>query len=576
MAYKEPGTRITVKEDESLIVTAGGLRIPAFIGEGITTKEVTEASVSGDGTTYGEIGVLSVPEGIMASSTYLSDGELSPGTYEFVVTALNDEGETTESNSISVTTVSGFTNAAIVSWNSVVGAESYRVYEISGSSPYQYYKVSGPNPATRITIRTETGDGTSALPVENNASIMGYSRSDVLSSQGIQEIIKVYSNTNPQYNSLYYSLGVGTIIWRAKDQSNIPLDNQVYSVDLKINKTTSDYYVPTLMSSYSQMVQAFGVPSEANSLSLAGQLAFEYGTSIIMFVQVDPSDFSGSSKYNAYKKGLAALESVKADIICPLMNNSNGDLATFISSELLSHIANMSNPNTSRWRVAIAGIDNKSSTAFSDNSYNLLVNLAKGLSYERIAIPTCGKVRKVLSTGEVELPGTFCAAQIAGMSCNSGWDSATPLTNKRFNGFTWMESINEIGTKRYLASNGLMVIDQSGSAYRIMHQLTTNMTTASSQEFSVVTSIDEVLYQLKSSLDSIFVGNKLLSTTPLSVKASTEKILESFQQEEKISGFSNIITEVGSDPRTMKVSGKVRPMFPCNEIDFEMLLTASI
>jgi hypothetical protein len=69
-------------------------------------------------------------------------GNLSAGTYYYVITALNAAGETTASSEVNAT-VTGTTSAILLAWTAVAGAASYRVYRgTSASGENVYYNLS--------------------------------------------------------------------------------------------------------------------------------------------------------------------------------------------------------------------------------------------------------------------------------------------------------------------------------------------------------------------------------------------------------------------------------------------------
>lgn len=59
--------------------------------------------------------------------TLTTGGTLAAATYFYVVTAIGSAGETLASNEVSITTT-GTTSSVIVTWQSVIGAASYRIY----------------------------------------------------------------------------------------------------------------------------------------------------------------------------------------------------------------------------------------------------------------------------------------------------------------------------------------------------------------------------------------------------------------------------------------------------------------
>lgn len=89
-----------------------------------------------------QIGVAP-PTGLVATA-YTSGGFLPANTYYYRVTGLNGTGETTGSNEVSVTTT-GSTSAVNLSWSSMAGATSYRVYRgTTAGAESLYFTVTSP------------------------------------------------------------------------------------------------------------------------------------------------------------------------------------------------------------------------------------------------------------------------------------------------------------------------------------------------------------------------------------------------------------------------------------------------
>ena len=102
----------------------------------------------------------------VTSST--SGGTLPASTsYTYGITALNAQGESTESATTSVTTGSGATNSNAISWPAVAGATGYNVYqggEFIGTTTSTSFTDTGINPTSQTPPSTN-GTGTTAYPL---------------------------------------------------------------------------------------------------------------------------------------------------------------------------------------------------------------------------------------------------------------------------------------------------------------------------------------------------------------------------------------------------------------------------
>jgi len=107
-----------------------------------------------------------------ALSTAASGGTITAGTYRYVVTAINANGETTASNEQSITT-SGSTSTVTVTWATVTSATGYKLYKTAAggaTGTELLYKTVG---AVTSDIDTSPGSPSGAFPTLNTAADPG-------------------------------------------------------------------------------------------------------------------------------------------------------------------------------------------------------------------------------------------------------------------------------------------------------------------------------------------------------------------------------------------------------------------
>lgn len=107
-----------------------------------------------------------------ALSTAGTGGTITAGTYRYVVTAINTNGETTASNEQSITTT-GSTSTVTVTWAAVVGATGYKLYKTTAggaTGTELLYKTVG---AVTTDIDTTPGSPSGAFPTQNTAANSG-------------------------------------------------------------------------------------------------------------------------------------------------------------------------------------------------------------------------------------------------------------------------------------------------------------------------------------------------------------------------------------------------------------------
>jgi len=111
------------------------------------------------------LNALAVPS---PSAALASGGSLTVSTqYNYQVTAVNPQGETTVSSTVNVTPTSGNQTASL-SWAQIPGASSYKIYRATGASPTwtgaQYIPVSGTQQTTASSTTTNAYNDTGTTP----------------------------------------------------------------------------------------------------------------------------------------------------------------------------------------------------------------------------------------------------------------------------------------------------------------------------------------------------------------------------------------------------------------------------
>lgn len=92
-------------------------------------------------------------------------GTLAAGTYDWVVTSTNSNGESTQSSIVTAILTSG-TSSAALTWSVAYGAQGYNVYRVQGATT----KLVGTTTSTSFTDTGQAGT-TATLPVTNTAEL---------------------------------------------------------------------------------------------------------------------------------------------------------------------------------------------------------------------------------------------------------------------------------------------------------------------------------------------------------------------------------------------------------------------
>ncbi|MBI2624802.1 MAG: hypothetical protein HYW70_00480 [Candidatus Nealsonbacteria bacterium] len=181
-------------------ITASG----ALTVSGATTfnSDVTLASPADLILNAGSLTVnaLSAPSGVSAQAT--TTGSLASGTYYYVVTSLNSNGETSSSTEVSAAVDGSTTTAVNISWSSVTSATSYRVYGRTQGAQDRYWQT------TSASFKdTGTAGTAAAVPSSNSTGGSGtfYSGLTVLGTTISRSIV-------PQ-SAAFYNLGSPGLWW---------------------------------------------------------------------------------------------------------------------------------------------------------------------------------------------------------------------------------------------------------------------------------------------------------------------------------------------------------------------------
>jgi hypothetical protein len=126
----------------------------------------------------GAAGILGIAREVLAPpvqsalATATTGGTITAGTYKYVVTAINANGETTISNEQTIVTT-GATSTVTVTWASVTGATGYKLYKTAAggaTGTELLYKTVG---VVLTDTDTTPGTPTGAFPTLNSASNSG-------------------------------------------------------------------------------------------------------------------------------------------------------------------------------------------------------------------------------------------------------------------------------------------------------------------------------------------------------------------------------------------------------------------
>lgn len=332
-------------------------------------------------------------------------------------------------------------------------------------------------------------------------------------------------------------------------------------VDYQYAKVTADYD-PMYYFSLADIILDYGEPSATNTLALGAQLAFLNGATVVLACQIDPSV---TATLLAYRYALEKIQLKDCNIVVAMSGDVN------LVPYLKAHVDQMSSMLERKERTAIIGLDNSPSITVVENLANL------SLADKRCMLVYPPTVRLLDYAGdEISIGGYTLAAAIAGVRCNPNYDVAEPLTRKQILGFTEITDGLLRSQKNELASKGVTIVEMIAGITRVRHGLTTDMTTAQNQEYSVTEITDYVATVVRSLLEQMYVGQKILNETPAMVSATTSVILLNLITSQIITERKDVsAVQNASDPREIDVKFAFKPVYPLNWIYIEFSISST-
>jgi hypothetical protein len=362
------------------------------------------------------------------------------------------------------------------------------------------------------------------------------------------------------YNTLNMAPGTTGVVSTYPHKGAQPAIGDVYYISYQYGKTDLS---PALFRDLKTIQMNFGPPTPAYPLSLAASLALLNGTVIIGLSQVLTVPGQSQASDASYTAAIDVLRSnisgtVKADIITPLTNDPT------VFTYLNQHCIFMSSPRQQGERMGVVGV------AVGTTPTGVAL-IAQGLGSElMIVVYPDSFIITVTDANnnstEQLIDGSFCAAALAGSTCNPAIDVATPLTRRSIIGFTSLGTTLDPTTANQVAVSGVTIIDQVTSGLRIRQGLTTNLATVITRTPSVTLTIQYVQQTMRNTLDP-FIGNKLVNSTVTNINNQVTGMfgqLIDAQIVQSVTGIS--VAPSTTDPTIVNVEAIYVPVFPLEYI----------
>lgn len=298
-----------------------------------------------------------------------------------------------------------------------------------------------------------------------------------------------------------------------------------------------------------------------SEVARAVDIAIQNGASNFLIVPVKYSDTdSADMKLYVFKQALNSIETFYPDVIVPLIPLNH--IPSF-AGEILKHVTEMSNMSNRAERIAILGLSDNGTLAIQD-----WANYASGFripNYDdkRIVIVYPGRCYATFDGIKYTCDGTLIAAAFAGAMFGLG-DESESMTNKILTGISFDTPEASRKFKNALINSGITVCEYNNGVIRVKRALSVSQKTIAEQEISVTRTFDAIANLLRTSLENMYVGTKILpGITERQIYTSAYTILNNnFVITGKISQF-NLSVEIDKyEPRRINLSVSARPVFP--------------
>lgn len=345
-----------------------------------------------------------------------------------------------------------------------------------------------------------------------------------------------------------------------------PTTGNVYYVTYRKPKDSSTYNTGVIYQSIQDVRNDFGnelIGGVLTPITAAAKLCFDNGAAAVMLIQAQTASQSDLE---------SALDGAKQEdvdiVIAPQMCN------TTLDNYVRTHVLTQSSPAVRHERVWF-----RSSDGMSD-AVSTIAATAIGMANERVTVMAppafVATFKDSVTTNDEDmlLPSGYLAAMYAGVVANPGNDAATPLTRQSLVDIKNLSTFNYTEVdKNTLGGAGVTVVENVNGLFRVRHALTTDTTNVNSLTQSVVFIKDNIRKELRTVLDTGFIGVKADSTIASRIASAIDAYLKQKVRDKIITAYRNInVVQDTTDPRTMNVTFDISVVYPVEFIDVTIAL----
>lgn len=362
-----------------------------------------------------------------------------------------------------------------------------------------------------------------------------------------------------------YSLVGNTVEWLGA--VNDPAEDDYYYVTYTDTRPASAY-TPTLYFDETLVYMDHGNKTRTdgtiNDVSVGAFVAFGAGSNGVIVAQldtrsaVDPENPTGSELETEFTALITELEKI-TDYKLFLVPMSSGTLGvTTAATMLFNHAVVASQPENKQERTVIGALP-------KDTTYLEAATFAQTYAHERMVVPAV-KDCTVFVTGFTDsYDMRFYNAALAGKLCSV--PIGINITDETIPNITCDDNFSPAELK-YLVQRGVSPGKVAGSIMRNVMSITTDPTSALTEDLGVQDVKDYVKKFWRERLWSIFKNIPITALLPAGVQRSSITILESLVRRSIVSEFKSItVVQDPDEPRRLFVTGQIKPAFGLQWMD---------
>jgi len=355
----------------------------------------------------------------------------------------------------------------------------------------------------------------------------------------------------------------GQLTWTGSGE-NVPAVNAVYYVTYNYDVPAAQF-IPYTTGDKALIKARYGTENTTNGLlAIAGNLALENNAPQVILVQASGSAYN-EANYKAAIDKLRKKDNVEQIVVVfPSGSVTRAQQQTLLTYAY-SHVLAMNAKKKERGMVS-----GSPSVDYTADGFDSIGDLSTPASYlyrahalksaDMTYVVPSVLTRVDESGNTMQLDGNFAAVAVAAVQSAQSKRS-TPITGFVVTGISIEDEKWEDTDMDVLGAGGCLVLQSKGGIITIRDAITTDGTSADTQEMSVRASRRLVQRSLRNGLDNQFTnkGLTILPETPSNVSAGTRAILEGLVQDGEIFAYGKTNDPTTGETAISSVQDSIEP-----------------